>query len=172
MHPPVIEQFLGRPCARDPNNWPTLLDEVGWEAAVKQIALDNLDLACTLEHDMMYVQPNPLPGRRDISSHIPTADQSPDPVEAVRKRTEAEAAAWSPPSDETMLIYTFLKKEMQQRDIDLLTERQSGDEQLVLRAKRAMAIALALLEEQSRPLDEQAAEPKSDEEAGEEAYTE
>jgi hypothetical protein len=69
---------------------------------------------------MMYITPNPLPGRRDISSHIPSADQSPDPVETVKRRNEATAASWTPPPDEAMLIYAFLREEMQRRDIDLL----------------------------------------------------
>ena len=120
MHSPIVDHFLKRPFAGDPDKWPDVLDKLGWEAAVKQLALDKLDLACTLGHDMMYITPNPLPDQRDISSHIPSADQSPDPVEAVKRRNEATAASWTPPPDEAMLIYAFLQEEMQRRDIDLL----------------------------------------------------
>ena len=62
------------------------LDELGWEAAVKQLALDRLDLACALGHDMLYVTPNPMPGQRDIGSHVSATVYSPDPVAAVSEK--------------------------------------------------------------------------------------
>jgi len=120
MHSPIADHFLERPYTGDPDKWPAALDKLGWEAAVKQLALDKLDLACALGHDMMYITPNPLPGRRDIGSHIPATVHSPDPVETVRKRNADTAAALAPPPDESALIYAFLKEEMQRRDIDLL----------------------------------------------------
>ena len=115
---PVADRILGRPYAVDPQHWPVILDEMGWEAAVKQVAIDRLDLACTLEHDMMYVYPNPLPGQRDIGLHMPPADPSPDPVERVRERNEANASP-APPSADSLLVYVFLAEEMRQREIDL-----------------------------------------------------
>jgi uroporphyrinogen-III decarboxylase len=119
MHSPMVDAFLERPFVGDPDKWPAALDELGWEAAVEQLALDRLDLACALGHDMMYVTPNPMPGQRDIGAHIPATVQSPDPVAAVRKRNEDTAAALAPPSAESALIYTILKQEMQRRDTDL-----------------------------------------------------
>jgi hypothetical protein len=116
---PVADQVLGRPYVVDPGHWPRAVDELGWQAAVQQIAVDRLDLACALDHDMMYVHPNPLPDQRDTALHMPPAVPSPDPVARVRQRNEAGAA--SPPSlpEEALLVYTWLQAEMQRRGVDL-----------------------------------------------------
>ena len=58
---PLAAVFLGRPCAEDGDYWSDLVDEVGWERAVRQIAVDRIELAVTVGHDMMYVVPNPIP---------------------------------------------------------------------------------------------------------------
>jgi Uroporphyrinogen decarboxylase (URO-D) len=116
---PVADELLGRPYAVDPGHWPALLDERGWEGAVRQIAVDRLDLACLLGHDMMYVTPNPLPGERDISLHMPPAVASPDPVARVRHRNQAAAANPAPPADNRLLVYVLLGDEMRRRGVDL-----------------------------------------------------
>ena len=56
---PLADRLLGRPCATDPAHWTRLVDEVGWGAAVRRRAVDQLDLALRLGHDMLYVTPNP-----------------------------------------------------------------------------------------------------------------
>jgi hypothetical protein len=89
---PAADQLLGRPYAVDPGHWPSALDALGWEDAVRQTAIDQLDLACLLEHDMLYVVPNPLPTQRDTALHMPPAVPSPDPVERVRGRNRERAA--------------------------------------------------------------------------------
>jgi hypothetical protein len=116
---PVADALLGRPYAIDPDHWPHVVDEIGWEAAVRQIAIDQLDLACLLGHDMLYVCPNPLPGRRDIHLHTPPADPSPDPVLQLQARSEAAEASLGPPPEESLLVYTTLRAEMERRGLDL-----------------------------------------------------
>ena len=82
---PLADAFLGRPYAADPSHWGEALDELGFEAAVRQSAIDRLDLACLLGHDMMYVWPNPRAGQRDAGLHMPPAIPSDDPVGRVRE---------------------------------------------------------------------------------------
>jgi len=116
---PVADQLLGRPYAVDPDHWPAALDALGWERAVRQTAIDRLDLACLLGHDMIYAWPNPLPGQRDTGLHMPPAIPSSDPVGRVRRRNQERAAALAPPADEGLLIYVLLRDEMQRRGVDL-----------------------------------------------------
>jgi hypothetical protein len=116
---PVADQLLGRPYAVDPGHWPAVLDALSWERAVRQTAIDRLDLACLLEHDMLYVVPNPLPDQRDIGLHMPPAVPSSDPVKRVRRRNQKRAVNLAPPPDESLLVYVLLRDEMRRRDVDL-----------------------------------------------------
>lgn len=116
---PIADRLLGRPYAADPRNWDSLVREVGWEAAVRRMAADQLDLAAMLGHDMLYVVPNPPPPVRDGSAgqghaHEPTDD----PVERVRRRN---ACADGEPhiADETLAIYGALHAAMRRRGMDL-----------------------------------------------------
>ncbi|MCC6444701.1 MAG: hypothetical protein IT210_14740 [Armatimonadetes bacterium] len=115
---PVADALLGRIYAGDPARWPALLAEKGWEEAVRQMAVDRLDLACLLGHDMLYVTPNPpvpQPAAAPTALPLPPPD---DPVERLHRRNEQNADS-APPPDETLLIYRFLKDEMDRRGLDL-----------------------------------------------------
>ena len=114
---PVADQLLGRLYAGDPANWAGLVQEKGWESAVRQNAMDRLDLAALLGHDMMYVTPNPSPTGVVDQPIQPRDLATDDPVEAVRRRNEKEAVPQL--SDDILLIYTYLKEEMRRRDMDL-----------------------------------------------------
>ena len=116
---PVADELLGRPYALDPGHWPDALDELGWEGAVRRTVIDRLDLACLLGHDLLYVPPNPLPGRRDVALHMPPAIASPDPVEAVKRRNQERAAHQALPDDRSLLVYQMLRQEMTRRGLDL-----------------------------------------------------
>ena len=61
LQPPVADAILGRLYAIDEHHFRTMTHERGWETAVRQMAIDYLDLAETLGHDMLYVMPNPPP---------------------------------------------------------------------------------------------------------------
>ena len=52
---PLADLFLGHMHAGDPDNWAQLEAQLGWRQAVHQYALDMLDLALCLGHDMLYV---------------------------------------------------------------------------------------------------------------------
>ena len=115
---PVADQLLGRSYAGDPDNWAAFLHELGWERAVRQNAIDRLDLALLLGHDMMYVTPNP-PVVEIAEESAPSPDNlSEDPVAVVRSRNE-QSTILAPPPDDTFLIYAILKEEMRRRDVDL-----------------------------------------------------
>ncbi|HOD82349.1 MAG TPA: uroporphyrinogen decarboxylase family protein [Phycisphaerae bacterium] len=116
---PLADAFLGRPYAADPSHWGEALDELGFEGTVRQSAIDRLDLACLLGHDMMYVWPNPRAGERDAGLHMPPAIPSDDPVERVKELAAAAAAAPAGPSDDALLVYVFLRQEMERRGVDL-----------------------------------------------------
>lgn len=115
---PVADQLLGRPYAADPLHWPDLLREKGWEGAVRQMALDRLDLAQLLGHDLLYVVPNPLPP--GALAPPPPAEEPPDdPVERLHRRNQQAAQVPPEPPDESLLIYVELQQEMVRRGLDL-----------------------------------------------------
>ena len=117
MLSPRADDFLGHPYAADPENWNTLVNDLGWESAVKQIATDYLDLAMLLGHDMLYVLPNPLPlSYKTIPSFEPTSD---DPVENVLCRNNFYKENKSDLPEDSFFVYIHLKNEMKNRDIDL-----------------------------------------------------
>ena len=115
---PVADALLGRRYGGDPANWQALVEAMGWRKAVRQCAVDQLDLALLLGHDMMYVTPNrPRPGTRSSAAPEPEPDPG-DPVERVRLRNDRSAAA-SPPPGDGFLVYEDLNDEMRRRGVDL-----------------------------------------------------
>ncbi|MCX7018844.1 MAG: uroporphyrinogen decarboxylase family protein [bacterium] len=118
---PVADALLGRSYAGDPENWQTLARERGWRAAVRQEAIDRLDLAQLLGHDMLYVIPAPPPESLNPPP-APPANEPPqpeDPGERVRLRNDKWAGEPPHLSDDPFLIYHDLLEEMRQRGIDL-----------------------------------------------------
>ena len=116
---PVADRLLGRAYSVDASHWPNVLDALGWERAVRQMAVDRVELACKLGHDMLYAWPNPLPADRDVGLNMPPAESSDDPVETVARRNERTAESLGPPDEDSLLVYTFMTEEMQRRDVDL-----------------------------------------------------
>ena len=114
---PIADAILGRPYANDPAHWPSLVRERGWQAAVRQLAVDQLDLAARLGHDMLYVTPNPPEPRANEPQPEPLPPD--DPVERLRQRNDDAQAAFDPHDDKPFLVYTFLKDEMRRRGLDL-----------------------------------------------------
>ena len=113
---PRADELLGRPYVADATNWPACIDELGWQEAVRQSAIDMLDLACLLGHDMLHATPNRP--RHPNSVPQPLGSIS-DPVRAVQKRNEARAQEAPGLPDERLLVYVFLKEEMERRGVDL-----------------------------------------------------
>ena len=112
---PLADTLLGRPYSIDEAHWEDIQREKGWRAAVRQRAIDQLDLALLLGHDMIYMLPNPDPPTpRSASPRVDAKDSR----ERVRQRI-ARAAADLPLSDDIFLIYEDLKEAMQDRGVDL-----------------------------------------------------
>jgi hypothetical protein len=118
---PLADRFLGRRYAADAG-WADAVRDLGWERAVRQNAVDRLDLAERLGHDMLYATPNPLPpterppeGR---TTHRSAAEPE-DPIERVRLRNERARGADPSPPDDCLRVYVELKEEMRRRGIDL-----------------------------------------------------
>ena len=116
---PVADALLGRRYAADPANWAAVVGDVGWEAAVRQNAIDRLDLAELLGHDMLYVTPNPLPPAPPAEPAPSPPAPTEDPVERVRRRNERAAQASATPHPDTRRVYVMLHEEMARRGIDL-----------------------------------------------------
>ncbi len=116
---PLADVVLGRPYVVDERHWGDAVASMGWERAVRQRAIDSLDLAQCLGHDLVYVLPNPMPPVRGSGSgNGNRACVLDDPVVAVRMRN-ARAREESLPSEDTMLVYGLLKEEMSDRGLDL-----------------------------------------------------
>ncbi|MHB1357874.1 MAG: uroporphyrinogen decarboxylase family protein [Anaerolineae bacterium] len=118
MLSPLADLFLGHIHAGDPDNWARLEAELGWRQAVRQFAIDILDLALRLGHDMLYVIPN-WTAHTDhpvIAAGKPIPD---DPVERLQMRNQAQADSPAGLSDERLLVYSDLLAEMRRRELDL-----------------------------------------------------
>ena len=113
---PLADVFLGRPYAGDPSRYGALVDELGWREAVRRIALDRLDLAVALGHDMLYVTPNPPPPTAAPKT-VDTPPLPDDPVERIAQRNERVAAANPAPPDETFQVYVDLRQGMAERGL-------------------------------------------------------
>jgi len=115
---PVADQLLGRVYAGDPSHWGALVAELGWAQAVRRSALDQLDLALRLDHDLLYVVPNPLPPAGPAAPAPAPAPSPEDPVERLALRNARLATARDCP-DESLLVYQVIRHEMALRDVDL-----------------------------------------------------
>ncbi|MDK1030857.1 MAG: uroporphyrinogen decarboxylase family protein [Planctomycetia bacterium] len=115
LQSPVADAILGRPLAEG-NKFYALGKERGWEEAVRQLAIDRLDLAQILGHDMLYVTPVWAPAGDE--SQQPRPEPTDDPVANTRAMND-----WSrhqpPTHDDHFLIYVCLKEEMNARGMDL-----------------------------------------------------
>ena len=118
---PLADLLLGRRYAADPANWEMVVEEKGWAGAVHQHAIDRLDLAMMLGHDMMYVVPTPPPSRHSSkaqSAPVIQQESYDHPVDRVKRRNKCTLNA-PVQADDTLLIYKCLKEEMHRRGVDL-----------------------------------------------------
>ncbi len=115
---PIADRVVGRPYADyagDSERWEQRVAAMGWEKAVRSYVQDRLDLAQALEHDMMYVCPNPSSRQGPTEPEPPTAD----PVERVLWFADRRAGETPGPKEENLLVYHLLRGEMERRGIDL-----------------------------------------------------
>jgi len=72
LQSPVADAILGRPYIYG-KRLEELIGEQGLEAALQQQAVDIVSIARLLGHDLLYVEPNPLPPK--TSAKMPTENQ-------------------------------------------------------------------------------------------------
>ena len=119
LQSPIADIVLGRPYAADPVGGPLLIKEREWEFAIRQCATDIVELAVRLGHDMLYVIPNP-PSSGETGGNLPHFEEfADDPVTALERRNDTEAAKAPSPPDETLLIYEYIRNEMLKHEVDL-----------------------------------------------------
>lgn len=116
---PVADQLLGRPYGGDRANWPDLLRELGWNAAVRRVAADRVDLALKLGHDMMYVFSTGSRHALEPKVETPAPPLPDDPVDRLRLRNQADAEQPAAPTDDYLLIFAYVMEEMERRGVDL-----------------------------------------------------
>ena len=116
---PIADIFLGREYSADPGKWQNFYQRLGFEQFIRQMAIDRIELAEILGHDMMYVSPNPTPDSFKITDDIhieqPISD---DPVRVVAESNKRHLDEDRCFPDE-YLIYHFLNEEMSKRGLDI-----------------------------------------------------
>jgi uroporphyrinogen decarboxylase len=126
---PVAELILGRPFVEYLGGMQRWLDAArseGFERTLRRYARDRVELAAILEHDLVCLSPNPVPGEAyvydpldELGSHF-EMKESGDPVARLRERNQrvAESMLGDLPRD-CYLVYEFVREEMRERDLDL-----------------------------------------------------
>jgi len=113
---PLADFFLGHPYSGDPDNWDRYLNELGWEQSVRQNAIDRVELARKLGHDMLYVTPNPPPSSPIETVVIPPPGN--DPVDNLRWRNTRDAENLAV-EDDSLLVFIDVIEEMERQELDL-----------------------------------------------------
>jgi hypothetical protein len=123
---PVADDILQRKFIDffgDYTRWDEHVKEKGWKETVKRCAIDRLDLAQLLGHDMMYMIPNPLSPEDALKVKAADMKDSDDPVEKMTARNEEDERSLREHNSEVFekrfLIFHYLKEEMDRRGIDL-----------------------------------------------------
>jgi len=117
---PVAHTVLGRKYedyGGDMNAWVTYAEELGYEKALKQYAIDRIEIAQKLGHDLIYCVPNPPDS---VLKKEPVIDNTPydDPVEIIKKNNLLTKKKLEQPLHE-FIVYSFLRKEMEIHNMDL-----------------------------------------------------
>ncbi len=127
--PPVAEQILDRPFVEYLGGMQPWLDAAasdGFERTLRRYARDRVEIAWRLEHDLMCLSPNPVPGEAYFYDPLDALGlhfelkESGDPVERLRQRNlrVSESMMGDLPRD-CYLVYEFVREEMKGRDLDL-----------------------------------------------------
>jgi uroporphyrinogen decarboxylase len=116
LHSPVAERFLGRPYAGDDEVFQRILQEQGYEEAVRRRVADSLDLAEFFAFDMLYFYPGPVPSP---SPPAPAPAPGEDPVENLCARIAAARSHRPGFSDARRGQYLALRAEICRRGLDL-----------------------------------------------------
>jgi len=116
---PVADALLGRPYTVDESHWPAAERELGWRGAVRQAAVDRVDLAERLDHDLVYVWPATPPERPGQGEAPAAPDRPDDPVERVARRNAEAAQTPAGPPDHALEAVVRVRDELERRGLDL-----------------------------------------------------
>lgn len=124
---PVADIFLGRrfeDYAGDMDGWLSMVKELGWENAVRQYAIDRVELAQKLGHDLLYVVPCPGPlasSQKDNPCALiyMEEEEEDDPVERIIRRNSRFERTPTNLSDDSYIVYSFIKEELKKRELDI-----------------------------------------------------
>ena len=118
---PVADTVLGRryeDFGGDIDAWFSYAEEIGgYEKAVRQYAIDRVEIAQKLEHDLVYCVPNPL----DTALRKEAVTNQPSPVDPVAKIkwNNNRSRELLDQSLHELIVYQFLREEMAKRGMDL-----------------------------------------------------
>jgi hypothetical protein len=122
---PVADAVLGRryeDFGGERKDWIEYAKELGgYEQAIRQYAVDRVDLAQKLCHDMIYCVPNPPEqvlresGKNPPPPELPLFD---DPVEIIKQGNDLAWNDLKRPLHE-YIVYPFIREEMAKRGMDL-----------------------------------------------------
>ena len=118
---PVADTVLGRryeDFGGDLEAWFDYAKELGgYEKALRQYAIDRVEMAQKLEHDLIYCVPNPPDTvlMKKPEKNLPPLD---DPVEKVKWNNNLSKERLNQQLHE-MIVYPFLREEMAKRDMDI-----------------------------------------------------
>ena len=113
----ITEGVLKRPPAF--LDWDECVREKSWKNAVRQSAVDRLDIAEFFGHDMLYETPNRIPPVEKPATAGCDIPKNDDPVEIVAERNRRKRESTPAISEDSFLVYEFLKEEMGKRGFDL-----------------------------------------------------
>jgi hypothetical protein len=123
--PPIANRLLNRSFvdyAGDLDGWEKVVKVKGFKQALRQYAIDRLELALILGHDMLCVLPNPVPAEDDRKTSVFSEndeESTDDPVKRMIVRNAIYEQSLSCMPEEGFLVFDFIKEEMEKRDVDL-----------------------------------------------------
>ena len=118
MQSPVADHYLGRPYTVDPFNWPKAVEEMGFDNAVRQAALDQVELAIALDHDVIYAVPAPPCGDAAPEPELPLTSEEPEERMAERVARREGKDLMIP--HRSMVIFEYIAEELRKRDSSIV----------------------------------------------------
>jgi hypothetical protein len=123
--PPLAETLLGRNHVEYTCGnllpWLHWVDEFGWEKAVYHYAVNRIDMAIKLGHDLIFIAP--CPGSNYSLTHVDTKanpqNEPTDPIERILERNRLFEQNPGCFGDDAFLVFRLIREEMARRDLDL-----------------------------------------------------
>jgi hypothetical protein len=118
LQPPIADIILGRPYCYGSRLKEYILEK-GWERTIWQQAVDMVEIAKNLGHDMIYAVPNPPPPFKEKNLSQNKKEKFNDPIKEIQFRIKQMEEKPYSPKEETFIIYIFLRKAMEKFGLDL-----------------------------------------------------